>query len=166
MLLLCAWPYCLFGWYSISHSPIVSSIKQKYNIEIVKRGSKRNYITCKQNGRGSSIKQQHSFMLLPFWKEDGVRLGKNEGICFRAPWKCGVMERAKPLRGSGNPLKSVQRPLPWVLLRTTRFPLLSGWTQSLRSGRERRDGEITIKGFAADRVADESPPSFWTECLA
>lgn len=30
----------------------------------------------------------------------------------------------------------------------------------------RRDGEITITGFAADRVADESSSSLCTECLA
>lgn len=67
----------------------MSSIKQKYKIEIVKRGPKRSYITCKQNGGGNSIKQQHSFMFLPFWKEDEVKLGGVRGYASGLLEKCG-----------------------------------------------------------------------------
>lgn len=125
-------------------------------MQIVKTGPKRNVTTCKENEWGHSSKQYHSFMPLPFWMEDGVRLGRegwDEGKAARlledeemeikgrktAALHCGAMEiHSRVLRGPQSAFCS-----KWS---DSLSP--SRWIQPLLlCGRERGDGEITITAW-------------------
>lgn len=87
-------------------------------------------IIHKENKKSHSSKQQDSFMLLSFWMEDGVRLmRKNEGNVAGLLEDVeihGEKKNRSPTLGSGNPLRSAQRSLTWVVLQADGFSLPSG----------------------------------------
>lgn len=122
-------------------------------MQIVKTSPKRNVTTCKENEYSSSSKQHNSFMPLPFWMEDGVKLGRegwDEGKAARL-----LEDVETEIRSGKNPARHCRameihsRVLrgPWSGFCSKQTVSLSPshWIQPLPlHGREGGDGEITI----------------------